>query len=163
MWLFLCKTFTAFPFFSLFVFFADCTKYSHGAQSKVIYSHRDDIVGLQILGITKPQSLLLEVGKVEDEVSDVADEHPEVLASLLQQGLHSGAGDGLLVGNLVGHFFNLDGHHRPYSMAPSDSKWSYLALGSLSGLKWVERWLNMVEHCISHPGGSFGIGTLLPP
>ena len=33
-------------------------------------------------------------------------------------------------------------------------KWPYLAIGSPSKPKWVEHWLNMVEHCQTHPGGS---------
>ena len=40
-------------------------------------------------------------------------------------------------------------------------KWPYLAIGSPSKPKWVEHWLNMVEHCQTHPGGS--VGPLGPP
>ena len=40
-------------------------------------------------------------------------------------------------------------------------KLPYLAISGSSCLKWVEHWLNTVEHCISHPGGS--VGTFLPP
>ena len=35
-----------------------------------------------------------------------------------------------------------------------DPKWPYLAIGSPRKPKWVEHWLNMVEHCQTHPGGS---------
>ena len=35
-----------------------------------------------------------------------------------------------------------------------DPKWPYLAIGSPSKPKWVGHWLNMVEHCQTHPGGS---------
>ena len=38
--------------------------------------------------------------------------------------------------------------------APIDSKWQYLTLSSLSSHKWVEYWVNMIEHCISHSRGS---------
>ena len=38
-------------------------------------------------------------------------------------------------------------------MAFFGSKWPYWAIGSPSDPKWVEHWLNMVEHCISHLGG----------
>ena len=46
-------------------------------------------------------------------------------------------------GPIFGHF-----------MAPIDPKQPYLALSSFSSPKWVEYWLNMIEHCISHPRGS---------
>ena len=42
-----------------------------------------------------------------------------------------------------------------------DPKWPYLAIGSPRKPKWVEHWLNMVEHCQTHPGGS--VGPLGPP
>ena len=35
-----------------------------------------------------------------------------------------------------------------------DPKWPYLAIGSPSKPKWVGHWLNMAEHCQTHPGGS---------
>ena len=38
-------------------------------------------------------------------------------------------------------------------MAFFGSKWPYWAIGSPSDPKWVEHWLNMVEHCTSHLGG----------
>ena len=38
-------------------------------------------------------------------------------------------------------------------MALFGPKWLYLAIGSLSSPKWVEYWVNMVEHCQTHPGG----------
>ena len=38
-------------------------------------------------------------------------------------------------------------------MAFFDQKWPYLAIGSPSNPKWVEHWLNKVEHCTSHLGG----------
>ena len=46
-------------------------------------------------------------------------------------------------GPIFGHF-----------MAPIDPKQPYLALSSFSSPKWVEYWVNMIEHCISHPRGS---------
>ena len=46
-------------------------------------------------------------------------------------------------------------------MAPIYSKWPYLAIGSPSSPKWVEYWVNRVEHCISHPGGQlWPFGTM---
>ena len=64
--------------------------------------------------------------------------------------------------------FNLEGHHFPYFkaiychfMANFGPKLPYLAISGSSCLKWVEHWLNTVEHCISHPGGS--VGTYEPP
>ena len=64
--------------------------------------------------------------------------------------------------------FNLEGHHFPYFkaiychfMANFGPKLPYLAISGSSCLKWVEHWLNTVEHCISHPGGS--VGTFFPP
>ena len=33
-------------------------------------------------------------------------------------------------------------------------KWTYFAIGSPSSPRWAEYWLNMIEHCNSHPGGS---------
>ena len=64
--------------------------------------------------------------------------------------------------------FNLEGHHFPYFkaiychfMANFGPKLPYLAISGSSCLKWVEHWLNTVEHCISHLGGS--VRTFLPP
>ena len=39
-----------------------------------------------------------------------------------------------------------------------------LVIDSPSSPKWVKYWVNMVEHCISHPGGSVrGSGPFRPP
>ena len=35
-------------------------------------------------------------------------------------------------------------------------KWYFLAKGHLSNPNWVEKCLNMVEYCQTHPGGSLG-------
>ena len=48
-----------------------------------------------------------------------------------------------------------------YFMAFFGSKWPYWATGSPSDPKWIEHWLNMVEHYTSHLGGEFG--PFLPP
>ena len=46
------------------------------------------------------------------------------------------------------------GHILWLFLAPFGPKWLYLAIGSLSSPKWVEYWVNMIEHCSPHPGGS---------
>ena len=48
-----------------------------------------------------------------------------------------------------------------YFMAFFGSKWPHWAIGSPSDPKWVEHWLNMVEHCTSHLGG--WVWTLFAP
>ena len=40
-------------------------------------------------------------------------------------------------------------------MALFGPKWPFLAIGGPSKPKWVEHWLNIVEHRQTHPGGEF--------